>query len=208
MSAQAPSPSAIGITAEPSRVDPNTFKFVVDRMVHPGGPFLYADAKAAEGSPLPERLFGLRGVAKLLVTGNVLTVTKTTGVEWQALLRPIGQAIREQLLSGVAPIVESHVARREGPLSDGEIAQIVAELLEREVNPQIAGHGGKISLARVEDGTAYVEMGGGCQGCAASSVTLRRGMEVIVHRVLPGLKIVDVTDHGSGQKPFFSVLPS
>lgn len=194
----------IAIVAEPSRVDPNAFKFVVDRPIHPGGPFVYANAKTAEGSPLPARLFSLQGIAGLLVDDNVVSVTKTAEADWQALLAPIGQAIREQLLSGVAPIVVQPRATHEGPLTDDETATIFRELLSREVNPQIAGHGGKITLERVEAGTAYVTMGGGCQGCAASSVTLRHGMEVIVHRVLPHVKIVDVTNHTAGTKPFFT----
>ncbi len=86
------------------------------------------------------------------------------------------------------------------------MGDVIRDLLTREVNPQIAGHGGKITLERVEAGTAYVRMGGGCQGCAASSVTLRHGMEVIVRRALPEVKIVDVTNHSDGKKPFFSSL--
>jgi Fe-S cluster biogenesis protein NfuA len=207
MSSSATSPTTIGITAEPSRVDPNSVKLVVDRAVAPGGPHLFTSAAAAAGSPLPERLFALAGVAQLLIADNVVSVTKTPASDWQALLRPLGQIIREQLLSGVPTVVTTSRPRHDGPVSDGEISRIVAELLEREVNPQIAGHGGKISLVRVEKGTVYVKMGGGCQGCAASTVTLRHGMEVIVHRVLPDVTIVDATDHAAGRKPFFSVLP-
>jgi len=47
-------------------------------------------------------------------------------------------------------------------------------------------------------------MSGGCQGCAASSVTLRQGFEVMVRRVAPEIvDIVDTTDHAAGEKPFY-----
>ncbi len=92
MTSLAANAATISISAEASRVDPNAFKFVVDRPIHPGGPFVYADANAAGGSPLPARLFALGGIASLLVAENVVSVTKTPEADWQALLRPIGQA--------------------------------------------------------------------------------------------------------------------
>jgi len=47
-------------------------------------------------------------------------------------------------------------------------------------------------------------MSGGCQGCAASQVTLRQGFELMVRRVAPEIvKIIDATDHDSGLKPFY-----
>ena len=88
--------------------------------------------------------------------------------------------------------------------TDGEIRACVQELLDREVNRSIASHGGKISIADVRHGNLFIVMSGGCQGCAASSVTLRQGFEVIVRRVAPEIvDIVDTTDHAAGEKPFY-----
>ena len=199
--------SPIGITAEPSRVDPHTYNLIVDREVHPGGPHGFESPERAQGSPLPERLFGLGGVESVVIAGNVITVKKKTDTPWEKLLGPMGAVIRSQLLSGAPALVERSLRPHEGPLDDAEIARIVEELLERELNPQIASHSGSIHLERVEDGTVFVRMTGGCQGCAASNVTLSRGLEVVVKRVLPEVQIVDVTDHGAGQKPFFELLP-
>ena len=77
-------------------------------------------------------------------------------------------------------------------------------LLDREVNRSIAGHGGKISIVDVQDGNLFIAMSGGCQGCAASQVTLRQGFEVMVRGVAPEIvDIVDTTDHVSGKNPFY-----
>ena len=77
-------------------------------------------------------------------------------------------------------------------------------LLDREVNRSIAGHGGQISIVDVRDGNLFIAMSGGCQGCAASQVTLRQGVEVMVRRVAPEIvDIVDTTDHATGKKPFY-----
>ena len=93
--------------------------------------------------------------------------------------------------------------RREGRRRGSQVLQ---ELLDREVNRSIAGHGGKISILDVRDGNLFIAMSGGCQGCAASQVTLRQGFEVMVRRVAPEIvDIIDTTDHASGKKPFYQV---
>jgi Fe/S biogenesis protein NfuA len=84
------------------------------------------------------------------------------------------------------------------------VAARLAELLEREVNPGIASHGGHVDLVDYRDGTAYVFMGGGCQGCGQANATLRDGIETRVKAALPEvLRIVDVTDHAAGDNPYY-----
>lgn len=84
------------------------------------------------------------------------------------------------------------------------VAARVQEILDRQVNPGIASHGGYVDLLDVRDGTAYIEMGGGCQGCAQVDVTLRHGVEVAVRAAVPEIvAIVDTTDHAAGTNPYF-----
>lgn len=85
------------------------------------------------------------------------------------------------------------------------LAARVQEVLDRQVNPGIASHGGYIELLEVRDGTAYIEMGGGCQGCAQVDVTLRQGVEVAVKTAVPEIvAIVDRTDHAAGTNPYYT----
>lgn len=192
------------IRAETSQVDPDTCKFTVSRTVHPGGPFFFDSKDRASGSPLVERLFALPGVSHVLVAETVVTVGKDPSVAWSALKSAIGAAIRTQLLTGVPAIFEAPRNAGARGRTDGEIRACVQELLDREVNRSIASHGGKISIADVRHGNLFIMMSGGCQGCAASSVTLRQGFEVMVRRVAPEIvDIVDTTDHAAGEKPFY-----
>ena len=90
------------------------------------------------------------------------------------------------------------------PTLDGAFAERVKTVLDTEINPAIASHGGTISLVGVEDTEIYLEMGGGCQGCAMSRMTLRQGVERMVRQAVPEVTIIhDVTDHASGENPFF-----
>lgn len=86
----------------------------------------------------------------------------------------------------------------------GPLAEKVREILESQVNPAIASHGGKISLVDVQDTEIFLEMSGGCQGCAMSRLTLRQGVERMLRQALPELSAVhDITDHASGSNPFY-----
>jgi Fe/S biogenesis protein NfuA len=80
----------------------------------------------------------------------------------------------------------------------------IRQLLDQQVNPAIAAHGGFASLIRVEDTTAFIAMGGGCQGCAMSALTLREGIQSAILGSIPEITAVeDTTDHASGENPFY-----
>lgn len=81
----------------------------------------------------------------------------------------------------------------------------ILDLLNTQINPQVAGHGGHISLIDVKENTAFVRLEGGCQGCSASSATLRQGVEVEIKKLVPSIaRVVDVTDHTAGANPYYS----
>ncbi len=194
----------ITIHAETSLADPDTCKFTVSRTVHPGGPFFFDTKERASGSPLVERLFALSGVAHVLVTDNVVMVGKEPSAAWSGLKSAIGTALRTQLLTGVPAILEAPRNASTRARTDAEIRAVVQQLLDREVNRSIAAHGGQISIVDVRDRTLVITMSGGCQGCAASQVTLRQGFETMVRSVAPEVvDIVDATDHAAGTKPFY-----
>ena len=97
-------------------------------------------------------------------------------------------------------------ARAPRPAADlsGETAQSVIKVLEEQINPAIAAHGGWAELVAVEDGVAYLRLQGGCQGCGLATVTLSQGIEVAILDTVPEItSVVDVTDHASGTNPYF-----
>jgi Fe/S biogenesis protein NfuA len=86
----------------------------------------------------------------------------------------------------------------------GELAKRVQAVLDENVNPAIAMHGGRADLVAVEDSTAYLRLSGGCQGCGLAKVTLSQGIEVAIKEAVPEIEsIVDVTDHASGTNPYY-----
>ncbi len=91
----------------------------------------------------------------------------------------------------------------DGP--SGALAERVSQVLDTEINPAIAAHGGEIKLRDVQGTEIFIEMAGGCQGCAMSRMTLRQGVERMVSQSVPEVTAIhDVTDHASGDNPYFT----
>jgi Fe/S biogenesis protein NfuA len=84
------------------------------------------------------------------------------------------------------------------------VAAAVQRLLDDEINPAVASHGGYVTLLDVKDGVAYVEMSGGCQGCGMADVTLRQGIELRIREAVAEVRsVVDATDHAGGTNPYY-----
>ena len=87
----------------------------------------------------------------------------------------------------------------------GDLAEAARAVLDAEINPAIAAHRGRVSVAGVAGGWIRVRLEGGCQGCSLAEVTLRQGIEPVLRARLPAMTgLVDVTEHEAGTEPFFS----
>lgn len=88
---------------------------------------------------------------------------------------------------------------------NGTAEDNVREVLTKRINPSIAAHGGFAELISVEGDAAVIRLGGGCQGCGMADATITAGIERTLRELVPGIsKVVDLTDHASGESPYFS----
>jgi Fe/S biogenesis protein NfuA len=86
----------------------------------------------------------------------------------------------------------------------GTVVEQVEQLLKEQINPALASHGGFAELKGIDGDKAYVTMGGGCQGCALSAMTLREGIESAILAAIPEInEVVDTTDHSVGENPYY-----
>lgn len=91
------------------------------------------------------------------------------------------------------------------PELTGELAEKVQTILDSQINPAIASHGGVAKLVNVEGNDIYLQLGGGCQGCGMAQVTLSQGIEASLREAIPEIgNIIDATDHASGDNPYFA----
>jgi Fe-S cluster biogenesis protein NfuA len=197
----------IRITAEP--IDSGRCKFLVSEQFHVGGVRRFASREEARGSPLAEAIFAIPGadVAEVIVSGNLVTVVKQDAAPWPVVGKAVGQAIRAAL-AGDRPAVAAKPASAAGAGSataDDALYERVADLFDEQVNPMVARHGGRVELIDVQDAVVMVRMAGGCQGCGMADVTLRQGIEAMLHQHVPEVRgVVDITDHTAGSNPYFA----
>ena len=92
-----------------------------------------------------------------------------------------------------------------GPADDAPLLERVQWIIDAEINPSVASHGGVVTLVEAQDGKVMLRFGGGCHGCSSSSQTLKFGIETRLKEKFPEItEIVDVTDHSTGENPYFS----
>lgn len=90
------------------------------------------------------------------------------------------------------------------PVWRDELALLVQNVLDTQINPGVASHGGYVELHEVRENVAYVQLGGGCQGCGMADVTLKQGIEAMILESVPSIIAVrDATDHASGTNPYY-----
>ncbi|MDE3027820.1 MAG: NifU family protein, partial [Paracoccaceae bacterium] len=179
-------------------------RFILEAPIEPGRAIHFEGPQA--NAPLATALFDVDGVQKVVVSAETILVTCAPGHDWRALKTPVAAAIRQVLGQTDHPLGDA--TNSPGQTDDAALLAQANEVLDRQANPSIAKHRGRVTAESVEDGVLYLRMSGGCHGCAASARTLRDGVEKILRAALPSIReIVDVTDHATGQNPFYQDKP-
>ena len=190
----------ISIIGEPT-INPATCKFAVDRPVYPGGAAYFRDRNSARLSPLALRIFEIPEVENILIAEDQITVSKSGIDPWPIIGKQIGAKIREHIRSNDPAVGEEYLNQMP---SESEIRSKVQDLLIREINPALGNHGGFVELIDVKNNSIFLKLGGGCQGCASASMTLKMGIEKVIREQVPEVgEVLDTTDHASGRNPYY-----
>lgn len=177
-------------------------RFTVDRPVYPNESFFFGNKSQSGASPLAAKIFAIEGVTTVLISHDQITVTKGGFEEWPVVGRKVGAAIREHIATG-EPAVQTSL--RDTLPSADVIRDKVQEVLDMDINPSVAAHGGVVQLIDVRKNDIFIRMGGGCQGCGQATQTLRQGVESAIRRIVPEVgAILDVTDHAAGRNPYYA----
>ncbi len=190
---------SIQIQAQPSD---QACTFTVSVPVYPNGSFFFNSVEAAEKSPLAAQILSMQPIESVLISEDTIEVNKTGYLDWRPLATQIGAIIRAAL-DGNSPPIDPSLAATLPPAE--EISASVNSILESDINPSLASHGGFVELLEVKRNDLYLRMGGGCQGCASASATLRQGVEKLIRERVPAVgAIFDTTDHAAGRNPYYS----
>jgi Fe-S cluster biogenesis protein NfuA len=177
--------------------NPETMKFVANKLLYPGKSIDFPDAESAKPSPLATELFGFPFVKAVFIASNFVTLTKTSDTEdWQDVIPSIRQFLKEYLEEGKVVVNEEEVAVMKTDSSnivladDDDVVKRIKELLDNYVRPAVEMDGGAIQFKSYDDGVVNLMMQGSCSGCPSSMITLKAGIEGMMKRMIPEVKEV------------------
>jgi Fe-S cluster biogenesis protein NfuA len=178
----------------------------------------YPSSVEAQRSPLANKIFGFPWTDHVTVATDHVLVKKQDWVDWEMLAEPLAGLIKEhfdmllendgvQSFEENPPIPTLDMSKSpeelSSKLSKNPFAAQVQKILDEDINPMVASHGGKVCLVDLTESTVYVRLEGGCHGCSSSQATLKQGVEIAIKRALPSVQtVIDVTDHAQGSNPF------
>jgi Fe-S cluster biogenesis protein NfuA len=146
------------------------------------------------------------GVVTLAADGSPGAVLPVLG-RIEAQLRAAVPAVTAVRLTAPAAgaATETTAGAAAAPETTADLAEAARAVLDTDINPAIAAHRGRVTVAGAADGWIRVRLEGGCQGCSLAEVTLRQGIEPVLRARLPQMTgLTDVTEHEAGTEPFFS----
>jgi Fe-S cluster biogenesis protein NfuA len=173
--------------------NPETMKFVANKLLYPGKSIDFPDETSAAPSPLAKELFAFPFIKSVFIASNFVTLAKTPDTNWDDVIPSVRQFLKEYLEEGRVVINEDQVVKApEAAISDSDTDVVVRikELLENYVKPAVEMDGGAISFKGFEDGTVKLMLQGSCSGCPSSMITLKSGIEGMMKRMIPEVKEV------------------
>lgn len=176
--------------------NPETMKFVANKLLYPGKSIDFPDIEAAGPSPLAGELFGFPFIKAVFIASNFVTITKTPDTEWEDVKPELRQFLKDYLEAGKPIIFEDQVVdtnKKDNNIvlsEDGDVVKRIKELLENYVKPAVEMDGGAIQFKKFEDGVVTLMLQGSCSGCPSSMITLKSGIEQMMKRMIPEVEEV------------------
>lgn len=176
--------------------NPESLKFVTNRMLYRGTADFREEELAREWSPLGSALFDLPYVKGVYISNNFVTVTKEFNYGWEDIMLPLKEFIKNYveeekaiLKDGFAEAMAALEAERgasyEYSEDEAELVVKIKELIDTYVKPAVEMDGGNIEFKHFKEGVVTVILQGSCSGCPSSTVTLKAGIEGMLKRMVP-----------------------
>jgi Fe-S cluster biogenesis protein NfuA len=175
--------------------NPETMKFVANKLLYPGKSIDFPDVESAKASPLAVELFGFPFIKSVFIASNFVTLTKINDTDWQDVIPTIRQFLKEYLEEGKAVVNEDEVTIQQTDgnaisADDDDVVKRIKELLENYVKPAVEMDGGAIQFRSYNEGVVNLMLQGSCSGCPSSMITLKAGIEGMMKRMIPEVKEV------------------
>jgi Fe-S cluster biogenesis protein NfuA len=174
--------------------NPETMKFVANKLLYPGKSIDFTDEASATPSPLAKELFAFPFIRSVFIASNFVTLTKTQDTQWEDVIPTVREFLKQYLEEGKIVVNDELVVKKVDAntvnADDSDVVKRIKELLENYVKPAVEMDGGAISYKGYDNGIVKLMMQGSCSGCPSSMVTLKAGIEGMMKRMIPEVKEV------------------
>ncbi len=170
--------------------NPETMKFVFNRMIFPDQTADFPTVESTTYSPLAKNLFEFSFVQGVFIMNNFITITRVPGVEWEEIIPIMKEFLKSYVAAGEPIVLEAPKETIKDYGDDNVTVAQIKEILDMYIKPAVEVDGGQISFRDFENGIVTVELRGSCSGCPSSTVTLKRGIEGMLTRMVPSVKEV------------------
>jgi len=174
--------------------NPETMKFVANKLLYPGKSIDFPEEASAGPSPLAKELFAFPFIRSVFIASNFVTLTKTPDTQWEEVIPTVREFLKQYLEEGKVVINEDQVVVKADTnivsADDTDVVKRIKELLENYVKPAVEMDGGAISYKGFDNGTVKLMLQGSCSGCPSSMITLKAGIEGMMKRMIPEVKEV------------------
>ncbi|MBA3829646.1 MAG: NifU family protein [Taibaiella sp.] len=174
--------------------NPETMKFVANKLLYPGKSIDFPEESSAAPSPLAKELFAFPFIRSVFIASNFVTLSKTPDTNWDDVIPPVREFLKQYLEEGKVIINEDQIVAKKTDntvsADDTDVVKRIKELLENYVKPAVEMDGGAISFKGYDDGVVKLMLQGSCSGCPSSMITLKSGIEGMMKRMIPEVKEV------------------
>lgn len=186
--------------------DPHSCRFIVSQEIFSDDwTFHFRSPADAPGSALIEAIFEVEGIVDVKIHRDTFTISKNSADAWPKVAGKLIPILKTQIAAGAKVLDESKRETLKNAPLDADVRGLIEGILAEKINPALASHGGWVKLVRIEGQDVFVEMGGGCQGCASSRATMKFGIERAIKEAVPSVRnVVDATDHDAGVNPYYN----
>ena len=168
--------------------NPETLKFVV------GNEYIFQtnieikNEKEAKRFKFSKDFFELKGVQRIFIGENFVSVTKEKDVTWNYLKTKVLTFMLDYISSNKIIIEKEVIKKILKKNKKNKISIDIEKIIDEKVRPAVARDGGDIIFENFDKGVVYLTLKGACAGCPSSTATLKQGIENLLKHYFPEVK--------------------
>tara|TARA_Y100000590_G_scaffold324139_1_gene367676 strand:+ start:172 stop:717 length:546 start_codon:yes stop_codon:yes gene_type:complete len=169
--------------------NPETLKFIIKSEYIKQHGIEIKSNKEAKRFKFSNEIFQIKGVNRIFIGENFVSVTKDKNITWNTIKTKILTFLIDYISSN-KNIIDNKNLKKIVKKGKDKISINIEKIIDEKVRPAVARDGGDIIFENFEKGVVYLTLKGACAGCPSSTATLKQGIENLLMHYFPEVKEV------------------